>query len=145
MENQEMQAAVAAKVEEPKAQDVVLVNGEISEDVRKEILAKVDSIKAEKNLKRVFAIIVYGDEDDTKPFYVGYFKRPDMPTYSRFMMKVSEDQVQASLMLAQATFVEGDKEMISDLDLFTFGTMNQLTPIIQGRGAELVKKQSVGK
>lgn len=146
MENISTQvAAPATEQTAPETTGAILVNGQIGDAEREAIYAKIKTLKAEKNLKRVFAIVVYGDEEDNKPFYVGYFKRPDMPTYSRFMIKVQEDQVQASLMLAQATFVDGDREILDDFDIFVFGTMNQLTPIIQGRGAELVKLPSVGK
>ena len=149
MENLEIAASAAqqeaATQNAPETQGTILVDGVINDAAREAIYAKIKAIKAERNLKRVFAVVVYGDDEDSKPFYVGYFKRPDMPTYSRFMMKVQEDQVQASLMLAQATFVDGDREIVDDFDIFVFGTMNQLTPIIQGRGAELVKLPSVGK
>lgn len=143
--NPTVNAAQTAEFKAPEATSTILVDGAISDAEREAIYAKMKAIKADKGLKRVFAVVVYGDEEDSKPFYVGYFKRPDMPTYSRFMMKVQEDQVQASLMLAQATFVDGDRELVDDFDIFVFGTMNQLAPVIQGRGAELVKLPSVGK
>lgn len=149
MENPEIAAGAAqqeaAKQNAPEMQGTILVNGVINDAEREAIYAKIKAIKEERKLKRVFAVVVYGDDEDSKPFYVGYFKRPDMPTYSRFMMKVQEDQVQASQLLAQSTFVDGDREIIDDPDIFVFGTMNKLTPIIEGRGAELVKLPSVGK
>ena len=43
-------------------------------------------------------------------------------------------------MLAQNCFVDGDRELLNDDDLFLYGLMNQLTVLIDNRHAELVKK-----
>lgn len=110
-----------------------------------QIQARAKEIMVQQGLKRVFPVVVRGEEYDSKPIYIAYFKRPDIATYSRFMANVQNDEVQASMILAQSTIVDGDAELVNDEDLFAFGTMNQLTPIISGRGGEVVKLQSVGK
>ena len=48
------------------------------------------------------------------------------------------------MVLAQNCFIEGDKEMLSG-DIFIFGTMNQLTTLVENRHAVLVKVSSAGK
>lgn len=146
-EAQTQQVQEAPVQEEAKAEATpnILIDGEISESIRQQIQSKIASIKAEKKLKKVYAVVVYGDDDDAKEVYIGYFRRPDIGSYSRFMIRVQEDQIQASLSLAQACFIEGDRELVNDTDMFSFGTMNQLGAIIKSRGAELVKLPSVGK
>lgn len=50
------------------------------EKIQSEIEKKVAEIKAaDSKLKRVFPIMVLGDEDDSKGYYVGYFKQPPLP------------------------------------------------------------------
>lgn len=117
----------------------------LADDVRKQIEDKARQIMQQQNLKKVFPVVVMGEEGDSKPLYVAYFKRPDMATYARFMATVQNDEVQASMILAQNTIIDGDAELVNDEDLFVFGTMNQLTPIVQSRSGEVVKLQSVGK
>lgn len=117
----------------------------ISEELRKSIEEKAREIMQKNNLRKVFPVVVKGEEGDAKPVYVAYFKRPDMATYSRFMATVQNDEVTASMMLAQNSIVGGDAELVNDEDLFVFGTMNQLTSVVQSRSGEVVKLQSVGK
>lgn len=140
--DQNVNQGAQAPAEETKA--AVISNGEIAPEVIEAINQKTAAIRAEKGIKRIYPIAVVGDEYDEKPLYVGYFKRPDFPTFSMFMNKVGTDSVQASKMLAQNCFIEGDKELITDNDLFLYGLMNQLTVLVDNRHAELVKKSSVG-
>ena len=102
------------------------------------------AIREQTKEKRIFPIVVKGDDYDDKPWYIGYFKRPGIGAYSMFMNKVQSDSIQASQMLAQNCFIDGDKEML-DGDLFIFGTMNQLTVLVENRHAVLVKVSSAGK
>lgn len=116
-----------------------LIDGKLTEQSKEAIKQKAKELAKENGVKRVFPIVVYGDETDEKPVYVAYFKRPENDVYSRFMSLVQDDQVKASLILAQSTIVGGDAELVNDSELFNFGTMNQLTPIVQSRGGEVVK------
>lgn len=116
-----------------------LIDGKLTEQSKEAIKQKAKELAKENGVKRVFPIVVYGDETDEKPVYVAYFKRPENDVYSRFMSLVQDDQVRASLILAQSTIVGGDAELVNDSELFNFGTMNQLTPIVQSRGGEVVK------
>lgn len=117
----------------------------VSDEQKQAIQEKIAEIKKEKKLKRVYAIVVFGDDEDEKPIYVGYFKRPDFSTYTMFSMKAANDPVQASRMLAQNCFISGDKELVDDDDLFSFGLAAHISVLIQGRDGELVKGLSVGK
>lgn len=117
----------------------------LTDEMRQSISAKIAEIKKEKKLKRVYAIVVFGDDEDEKDVYVGYFRRPDFPTYTMFSMKAANDPIQASRMLAQNCFVAGDKELVDDDDLFSFGLAAHITALIEGRDSELVKGSSVGK
>ena len=143
----------AANVANAPEQENAVVNEEnisgdlkqVSDEQKKAIQEKIAEIKREKKLKRVYAIVVFGDDEDEKPIYVGYFKRPDFSTYTMFSMKAANDPVQASRMLAQNCFVSGDKELVDDDDLFSFGLAAHISVLIQGRDGELVKGLSVGK
>ncbi len=117
---------------------------ELPIDLREAIVRKVLEIRKRTGQKRIFPIVVEGDDMDEKPYYIGYFKRPDLPTFSMFMNKVQQDSTQASIMLARNCFVEGDNEML-DGDLFVYGTLPKLSLLIQNRNASLVKVSSVGK
>ena len=48
--------------------------------------------------------------------------------------------VQANKMLATNVFLAGDRELVDDDELFLYGTMGQLSQIIDSRNADMVKK-----
>ena len=98
-----------------------------------------NEIKAKNNIKRVFAIVVEGDDEDDKPMYVGYFRNPNIMHFSAYMSFVTKDAVQAALNLAKSTFVEGDRELIDDDDIFLRGTFDRFSAIMERRNSELVK------
>ena len=138
--NPAAQAAQAHGAANEAPQSTIISNQEITPEITASILEKANAIRQEKGIKRIYPIVIVGDEFDEKPLYVGYFKRPDFPTFSMFMNKVNQDSVQASRMLAQNCFVDGDRELLNDDDLFLYGLMNQLTVLIDNRHAELVQK-----
>lgn len=107
--------------------------------VREEILKKAKDLKAQHKLRKIFVAVVQGEEDDDKPFYIAYFRRPGLMHFSQYMNFVQKDLVQANKMLAQNVFLAGDKELVDDEDLFIYGTMGQLSHIIDSRNADLVK------
>lgn len=110
-------------------------------EVRSHIAAKTAELKAKFNVKKVFVIIVQGDvESGEKPFYIAYLRRPNMMQFSQYMSFVQKDLVQASQMLAQNVFIDGDKELIDNEELFLYGTMQQLNHIIDSRNSDIVKK-----
>ena len=53
---------------------------------------------------------------------------------------VQKDVVQANKMLATNVFLAGDRELVDDDELFLYGTMGQLSQIIDSRNADMVKK-----
>lgn len=116
------------------------VNINIPLDVREEIIKKAEELKAKHKLRKIFIVIVEGDGGNEKPFYIAYLRRPGLMHFSQYMNFAQKDMIQANMMLANNVFLEGDRELISDEDLFLYGTMNQLGQLIESRNAELVKK-----
>ena len=109
-------------------------------EVREEINAKAEELKKKSGLKKVFVIVVNGDESDQKPLYIGYFRRPNLMEFSRYMSFVQKDIVQANKMLAGDTWLAGDKEFVDDDELFLYGTMQQLGSLIDSRNAAMLKR-----
>lgn len=108
-------------------------------EVREEIIKKAQALKEENKLRKIFVVIVAGEEGDSKPLYIAYMRRANLVHFSQYMNFVQKDYVQASKMLAQNIFLAGDKELIDDDELFLYGTMQQLNGIIDTRNADLVK------
>lgn len=133
----------APATEEKKAVSAVeFLSADISVplEVREQIARKVDELKAQHKVKKVFVIVVQGEEDDEKPLYIAYLRRPTFIHFSQYMTFVQKDLVQANKMLAQNVFLAGDRELIDDEELFLYGAMSQLTHLIDARNGELVKR-----
>ena len=109
-------------------------------EIREEIVKKAEALKAEHKLRKIFIIIVEGEEGDDKPLYIGYLRRPSLMHFSQYMNFVQKDVVQANKMLATNVFLAGDRELVDDDELFLYGTMGQLSQIIDSRNADMVKK-----
>lgn len=117
-----------------------------SEAIQAEVEKKVAELKAgDTKLKKVFPILVEGDEDDEKDYYVGYFKQPSFTAFSKFMSLSQKDQAGAMKELAKDCFLDGDKELIKDDSLFTFGLMPLLGQIIEVRKGKIVNLSKAGK
>ena len=122
---------------------VVLNNASLNLPIeyRTQISAKIVELKAKFNIKKVFVVIVEGNADDgEKPYYIAYLRRPNLMQFSQYMNFVQKDLVQANQMLARNIFLDGDKELIDDEELFLYGTMNQLNHVIDTRNSDIVKK-----
>lgn len=138
---QNVQMNTAQPATPPEA--VVLHNTdfELPLDIRQQIAQKIAELKVAKKVKRVFVIIVQGDVDAGElPYYIGYFRRPNLMEFSQYMNFAQKDISQASFMLAQQVFLDGNKELVDDQDLFLYGTMSQLNHIIDSRNSDIVKK-----
>jgi len=72
--------------------------------------------------------------------YIAYLSQPNLMQFSQYMSFIQKDVVQANKMLANAIFVEGDRELVDDDDLFLYGLMPQLSKIIDSRQGELVNR-----
>jgi DNA repair protein RadC len=129
---------------ESKQVEAITINNQsiqVSSEVRAQISAKISELKAQSGVKHVFVVIVEGDvEAGEKPLYIAYFRRPNMMQFSQYMSFVQKDVVQASKMLAQNTFLDGDRALIDDEDMFLYGTMQQLNHIIDSRNSDIVKR-----
>ena len=135
---QELNSTLAAAIEQQEV-DTTVSDLEIPQEIKDQISEKIKTIKAEKKIKKIYAIVVEGDEGDSKPYYIGYFKRPSFKGFSMWMNQLNKDTTVANKLLAQHSFIEGDKEMIDDDDVFLYGTMSHLTELIESRKSELVK------
>lgn len=138
-----METTFNPEATQPQTDTVELSNTTINVPVaiREQIAAKIAELKARHKVKKVFVVIVEGDVDaGEKPYYICYMRRPNMMQFSQYMNFVQKDLVQANQMLAQNVFLDGDKELIDDEELFLYGTMQQLNHIIDARNSELVKK-----
>lgn len=103
------------------------------------IKKRVSELKEEKNLRKVHAMVVFGDVDNgEKEYYVAYMSEPTFPQFSKFMAASKKDEVTAMRTLARDCFVEGDKALTEDESLFLFGLMGQLSEIITTRQSRLV-------
>lgn len=110
-------------------------------EVRNQIAMKAAELKQRHNVNKVFVILVEGDtEVGEKPLYIAYMRRPNLMQFSQYMNFVQKDLVQANQMLAQNIFLDGDKELVDNEDLFLYGTMPQLNHVIDSRNSDLVKK-----
>lgn len=124
----------------PAVSQLVFSDVTVSDEVSQHIAEKIKELKAQHNVKKVFVIVVEGDEDDEKPLYIAYFRRPNLMQFSVYMNFVQKDLVQANKQLASNIFLDGDRELVDDEDLFLYGTMQQLSGIINSRNADMVKK-----
>lgn len=126
------------KEEETSVVETIDVNN-LSEEQLNAIKAKIAEIREKQHIKRVFAIVVEGDEFDEKPMFIGYFRNPSIMHFSNYMAFVTKDAVQAALNLAKATFIEGDRELVDDDDIFLRGTFDRFSAIMERRNSEMVK------
>ena len=110
------------------------------------IRKRAKELKAEKKLRKVYPMVVFGDTDnEEKEVYVAYLGEPSFAQFSKFMAASKKDEVMAMRTLAKDCFIEGDKELVDDESLFLFGLMGQLSEIIQTRQSTLVGLSKAGK
>ncbi len=114
-----------------------MVTGEITLQMRQMIAEKKASLQ-KLHKRRVFVVAVKGWDSDEKPLYIAYLVQPNLMQFSQYMSFIQKDVVQANQMLARNVFVDGDKELIDNEDLFLYGLMPQLSKIVDSRDGELV-------
>ena len=115
-------------------------NVNVPVEIRENIVKKAKELKEKFALRKVFVVIVEGDDDDDKPLYIAYLRRPSLAHFSQYMNFVQKDPVQANQMLASNVFLAGDRELVDVEDLFLYGTMQQLNYIIDSRNSDMVKR-----
>lgn len=118
-----------------------------SEKVQSEIANKITTLKQnDPKLKRIYPIMVLGDvEAGEKPYYIGYFKQPPFPAFSKYLSLSQKDQAGAMRELAKDCFLDGDKELIKDESLFLYGLMPHLAQLIEMRQSKVVNLSKAGK
>ena len=114
-----------------------MVTGEITLQMRQMIAEKKASLQ-KLHKRRVFVVAIKGWDSDEKPLYIAYLVQPNLMQFSQYMSFIQKDVVQANQMLARNVFVDGDKELIDNEDLFLYGLMPQLSKIVDSRDGELV-------
>ena len=61
-----------------------------------QIKEKAAALKAEKKVRKVYPMVVFGDTDcGEKEFYVAYMGEPTFPQFSKFMAASKKDEVNA--------------------------------------------------
>lgn len=111
----------------------------LSLQMEAEIKEKAQELKAEKKLRKVYPIVVWGETScGEKEVYVAYLSEPTFPQFSKFMVASKKDEVMAMRTLAKDCFIDGDKELVDNESLFLFGLMAQLSEIITTRQTVLV-------
>lgn len=120
---------------------VVFSDVDVPSEAEESIVEKIKELKAKYGVKKVFVIVVEGDVNDgEKPLYIGYFRRPNLMQFSMYMNFVQKDIVQANKQLAMSVFLDGDRELVDDEDMFLYGTMQQLSNVIDSRNSDMVKR-----
>lgn len=119
--------------------DNELVNGFLSDAQVEKIKEEAAAVlKSNPKAKKIIPIAVKGNSGDTKDIYVGYFKQPGFISFSKYISLVQKDSIGATRELAKDCFLDGDKELVDDDDLFLFGTMGQITELVRTRDSAIV-------
>ena len=103
-----------------------------------EIKEKAQKIKEEKKLRKIYPMVVFGEDGDEKEVYVAYMSEPTFPQFSKFMAASKKDEVMAMRTLARDCFIDGDRELVDNDSMFLFGLMGQLSELITTRQSTLV-------
>lgn len=74
------------------------------------IKKRVSKLKEEKNLRKVHAMVVFGDVDNGEKEY--YMSKPTFPQFSKFMAASKKKEVTAIRTLAWDCFIEGHKALM---------------------------------
>lgn len=127
--------------------DMENVSFELPAELQKTIEAKVKELKAaDPKVKRIYPIVVEGDpENDEKDYYVGYFRQPSFPTFSKYLAASQSNNANAMRQLAKDCLLAGDSELVEDESLFLFGLMAQMSKIVESRNGRVVNLSKAGK
>lgn len=127
-------------------EEEIIIDG-LTPEIEEQIANKVSALKESNPKDRIFPIVIEGDvEYGEKPLYVGYFRQPSFPVFSKYLTASQKtDQAVAMRTLARDCFIEGDRELIENDSLFLFGLMGQLSEIIKIRQGKLVNLSKTGK
>lgn len=106
---------------------------------------KAAELKANNPKVKIVPLLVEGEGDDEKDFYVGYFAQPSFINFSKYLTLSQKDQASAMRQLAKDCFIDGDRELVDDDSLFLFGLMGQLQHLIKMRGGRVINLSKPGK
>ena len=97
----------------------------MEQDERRGHLGEAELSRLKKQHGKVYAIEI----DDDGEQYVAYFKRPDMSTLSAMTKMAKTDEIQASRIPIENTFVGGAEEVKTDSSLF-LATAAQMSKVV---------------
>lgn len=118
----------------------------VSEELKATIAKKIADLREKTKVKRIFPIVVKGDEFDEKEMYVGYFKQPDFVVFSKYLSLSAKQDPSVSLrQLAKDCFLDGDRDLVDDDSIFIYGAMPHISSIISARRGGLVNFSKTGK
>lgn len=83
------------------------------EETIKKTLEEIRKQDPKKN-KRVYPIVMLGDEYDDKDVYIAYFREPDFTAFSKFVQLQKKDETVTVQSLARDIFIQGDKKLVDD-------------------------------
>ena len=110
----------------------------LSIEQKEAIQKKMEALKKENpKLKKITPIVIFGEPYDDKELYVAYFRNPNFKEYSKWMSLMKKDEATALKSLATDCFLDGDKELIDDDNLFLFGTITQVGFLVNTRQGDI--------
>lgn len=120
-------------------QELELEENIVIDSLQTEIEKRVEELKKEKATSRIIPIVVEPDEFDNKDKpMVAYFKRPSFSDFSKFTSLGKTNEMQALRQLGRDCFLDGDKDMLDNDDIYLYGTMSCLSSIITFRRSQIV-------
>lgn len=131
-------------MEDTENTEIMEVDG-LDPKVLAAIEKKAAELKANNPKVKIVPLLVEGEGDDEKDFYVGYFAQPSFINFSKYLTLSQKDQASAMRQLAKDCFIDGDRELVDDDSLFLFGLMGQLQHLIKMRGGRVINLSKPGK
>ena len=95
------------------------------EETIKKTLEEIRKQDPKKN-KRVYPIVVFGDEYDDKDVYIAYFREPDFIAFSKFVQLQKKDEI--LYCYDDNALVEGQKKMGKNALLQRFKGLGEMNP-----------------
>jgi hypothetical protein len=98
---------------------------------------EAEQVKAKHKVKRVFVIDVE-DPDNEDKYYRAWLSKPDLKVLSAFYSVGQNDPIQASKMVFNGCFLEGDKEIVQNDEIFA-AAMAQIEDLMKVTRSRIAK------
>lgn len=117
-------------------ENVELIAEQDAEEMAKHI-ETAERLKKTYNLKKIYLIQV--EDEDTGEWYEAYFRKPNLKEFSMFTTIAQKgDRIQALQTLMKNIFVDGNKLVIEEDDLF-LAAMSQIEDILSVQASKIKK------